>query len=181
MPEESPIPKTDPTRLQTVARVLARHGVEFIVIGGQAEYLMGSPRATFDVDLCYARSKQNIQALANALIELNAKLRGVPEGLPFKLDARTLEMGGNFTFTTSVVDLDMLAWVEPLGDYEAVRKAAQEFEVGGMKLRVISLDDLIRVKQHVNRPKDRESLYHLLAIKRILAEHGTDDPTKPVG
>jgi hypothetical protein len=32
--------------------VLIGHGVEFIVIGGQAQSIRGSPRATFDVEVC---------------------------------------------------------------------------------------------------------------------------------
>jgi len=33
--------------------VLAEHDAAFIVVGGQAETLMGSSRVTYDVDLCY--------------------------------------------------------------------------------------------------------------------------------
>jgi len=33
--------------------VLAEHDAEFIVVGAQAETLMGSSRVTYDVDLCY--------------------------------------------------------------------------------------------------------------------------------
>lgn len=74
----------------------------------------------------------------------------------------------------------MLGWVEPIGDFEALLKNAKEYQIGEMTLRLISIDDLIRVKQHANRPIDRESLYQLLAIKRVLAEKGIDDPTNPI-
>ena len=46
--------------------MLAEHGVEFIVVGGQAEALMGSARVTYDVDLCYRRTPQNLERLATA-------------------------------------------------------------------------------------------------------------------
>jgi hypothetical protein len=39
-----------------------------------------------------------------------------------------------------------------------------------MRLRTISLDDLIRVKRHIDRGKDSESLFQLLAIKRVREE-----------
>jgi hypothetical protein len=39
-------------------------------------------------------------------------------------------------------------------------------------VRVIGLDDLIRIKRHLSRPKDRESLLHLEAIKRLREEEG---------
>jgi hypothetical protein len=37
---------------------------------------------------------------------------------------------------------------------------------------VIGLDDLIRIKRHINRPKDRESLPQLEAIKRLREQEG---------
>ena len=98
-------------------------GVEFIVIGGQAETLMGSPRVTFDVDLCYRRSPDNHKRLATALQTLDVKLRNVPPEVRFQLDARTLALGASFT--TSLVDLDLLGWVEPIGDFDALVKKCE--------------------------------------------------------
>src|SRR5438105_4341033 len=103
MPEE--LPKSD---LQKIAEILLLHGVEFIVIGGQAEALMGSPRVTYDVDLCYRRTEDNLVRLANALKEMNPSLRGAPPDLPFVIDARSLALGSNFTLNTSIVPLDLL-------------------------------------------------------------------------
>jgi hypothetical protein len=48
--------------LERIAETMLRHDVEFIVIGGQAECLFGSPRLTFDVDLCYRRTPANLSA-----------------------------------------------------------------------------------------------------------------------
>jgi hypothetical protein len=64
-------------------RVLNDHGVRFILIGGFAATIRGSPVITGDLDLCYARDNQNLVALAEALQELQAKLRGAPPDLPF--------------------------------------------------------------------------------------------------
>lgn len=143
-----------------------------IVIGGQAESLMGSPRVTYDVDLCYRRTPDNMNRLATALRQLNARLRNVPPDVPFLLDGRTLAMGNNFTFHTSVIDLDVLGYVEPIGDFDAVAKGAEEYPIAGGPVRTIGLDDLIKVKSTIKRFKDGESMYQLLAIKRIRDERG---------
>ncbi len=66
--------------------------------------------------------------------------------------------------------LDLLGWVEPFGDYDRLRKTAETYRVGELELHAISLDDLIRVKEHIGRSKDGDSLYQLLAIKRIREE-----------
>ena len=155
---------------EKIAELLARHGVEYIVIGGLAEALHGSPRVTYDIDLCYRRTKENLQRLAEALRELKPTLRGAPPDLPFIIDARSLALGSNFTFNTNAGPLDLLGWVEPIGDYDALVKHAFTTRIGDLDLKLIDLDDLIRIKEHIRRPKDQESLRQLLAIKRIRQE-----------
>ncbi len=151
---------------------MQRYGVEFLVIGGQAEYLFGSPRVTYDVDFCYRRTRENIERLAAALKELKPTLRGAPAGLPLVLDAQALGFGSNYTFDTDFGKFDLLGWVEPLGDYDALLKNSEKYVIGDMEIQTIGLDDLIRIKEHIGRAKDRESLLQLLAIKRIRAEEG---------
>jgi predicted nucleotidyltransferase len=156
--------------LEKAIEPLAKHQVEFIVIGGQAESLFGSPRITYDTDLCYRRTKENLEKLATAVKELKPTLRGAPPDLPFILDARSLALGSNFTFKTTAGDLDLLGWVEPIGDFDAILKNAETYSLGDLTIKTISLDDLIRVKEHIRRPKDRDSLYQLKAIKQIRNE-----------
>lgn len=107
---------TEKSSLQQISERFAAHGVEFIIIGGQAEALFGSPRVTFDVDLCYRRTAENLERLAGALRELKPSLRGAPPDLPFQLDARALALGSNSMFRTISGSLDLLGWVEPIGD-----------------------------------------------------------------
>jgi len=144
--------------------------VEFIVIGGRAETLLGSARVTFDTDLCYRRTKENLERLTEALRELKPSLRGAPPDLPFIIDAQSLALGNNFTFDTTAGALDLLGYVEPLGGYDDLLKNADTLPFGDITLKVAGLDDLIRIKQHIGRPKDRDSLMHLLAIKRVRDE-----------
>ncbi|MBL8878558.1 MAG: hypothetical protein JNG88_05505 [Phycisphaerales bacterium] len=162
--------KSEKSRFEQIVEILVRHGVEFIVIGGQAETLFGSPRVTYDVDLCYRRSPANLNRLATALREIQPTLRGAPTDLPFRIDAQSLALGSNFTFDTPYGALDLLGWVEPLGDFDALANRAATLPLGPYDIMVISLDDLITVKQHIQRPKDRDSLFQLLAIRRIRDE-----------
>ncbi len=164
---------TEKSDLRKVAEVLARHGVEFIVIGGQAEILFGSPRITYDVDLCYRRTPANLERLASALRELKPTLRGAPPDLPVILDVRALALGNNYTFETPMGKLDLLGYVEPIGGFEDLLKKAEAYHLGDLSVQVIDLDDLIRIKEHIGRSKDRDSLFQLYAIKRIRGEQGT--------
>ena len=151
------------------------HGVRFIVIGGRAEQLHGGARVTFDTNLCYDPAPDNLVGLAAALRSLNVRLRNAPPDLPFQMDARTLQMGSNFTFVSDAGDLDVLAHVEPLGGFEALAATAEVYEFAGAKLQTIALEDLIRVKEHIRRDKDHASLMQLYGIRRVRAERRERD------
>ena len=153
--------------------MLADHGVEFMVVGGQAEALMGSARVTYDVDLCYRRTSDNLERLATALATLNLTLRGAPPELKFRLDAAALALGQNYTFEVDgEYPLDLLGHLEPVGTYEELLPRAEVVSIGGRPTRVMALDDLIRIKRYIGRPKDRESLLQLEAIKRLRDQEG---------
>jgi hypothetical protein len=149
-----------------IVRVLQRHEVEFVVIGGIAGQLWGSPTITQDLDICYAREKTNLEHLAAALRELNAKLRGVKEDVPFRLDARTLLNGDSFTFTTDFGAFDCLATPSGTSGYADLKQAAEAMPVGGgRKVWVCSIDDLIRMKRAASRRKDLLALEDLGALR----------------
>lgn len=159
--------------LERFCAVLAEHGVEFIVVGGQAEALMGSSRVTYDVDLCYRRTAANLGRLATALGTLNLTLRGAPPDLKFRLDAQALALGQNYTFEVDgEYPLDFLGYLEPVGTYDDLLRNVETISIGGRPTRIIGLEDLIRIKRHINRPKDRESLLQLEAIKRLREQEG---------
>jgi hypothetical protein len=166
MPEQSDLEK--------IADLFRKHGVEYLIVGGQAETLMGSPRVTYDTDLCYRRSPENLKRLATALQEIHPTLCGAPPDLPVRLDAQALAFGNNYTLNTSLGRLDLLGWVEPLGTYEALLPKSETYPIGPTVLRTIGLEDLITIKQHIGRSKDRESLLQLLAIRSIRNEQQSE-------
>lgn len=156
---------SDENGFEAILDLLIAKGVEFVVVGGQAEVLHGSARTTYDVDLCYRRTTENLEALAAVLLELGVSLRDAPPELSFHIDARALALGSNFTFSTSLLPLDLLAWLPPVGGYDEIAKSAEAYQYKGRSIQVIGLDDLIQIKEYLNRPKDREALLHLRAIR----------------
>jgi hypothetical protein len=155
-------PSFDPL---TALRALVDHGVRFVLIGGYAGAIRGSPMMTGDVDVCYARDDDNLQRLAAALEGLGARLRAAPREVPFRLDARTLAAGDHFTFTTSSGALDCLgapAGTDGFGDLDA---SATDEDLDGLVVRVASLDDLIRMKRAAGRPQDIVAVEWLAAIR----------------
>jgi predicted nucleotidyltransferase len=104
---------------------------------------------------------------------LRLTLRGAPPDLKFRLDAKALALGQNYTFEVDGEDaLDFLGYLEPIGTYDDLLPGTETVEIGGRPTRVIGLDDLMRIKRHINRPKDRDSLLQLEAIKRVREQEG---------
>jgi predicted nucleotidyltransferase len=134
---------------------LVRHGVDFVLIGGIAAIVLGSSYSTSDLDVAYARERANLERLADALRELGATLRGAPPGLSFWLDADTLEAGLNFTFETKHGNLDIFG--EPAGApaYTELKQRSSVERIGGLEIRVASIDHMIAMKEAAGRGKDR--------------------------
>lgn len=148
-----------------ILRTLALHEVRFVIIGGIAAAAHGSPTATGDIDVCYERTPRNLARLATALRELQARLRGVDEDVPFLLDPETLAAGDHFTLTTSLGDLDLLGTPAGSSGYPDLAARATQVDFGGSAFKIVSLDDLIQMKQAAGRPKDRIELEVLYALR----------------
>lgn len=147
-------------------RALVAHGVRFVLVGGLAGRVHGSPTVTNDTDVCHARDPENLDRLAAALRELDARLRGVDDDLPFRLDAATLAAGCNFTFTTSAGFLDVLGLPSGTDGYDDLVRRAERLDLGdGLVVDVVALDDLVRMKRAAARRKDLVEVEILLAVK----------------
>lgn len=147
--------------------LLADAGVQFVIIGGLAITIHGSSYVTFDLDICYARADENLLRLSHAFRPVNPRLRGAPEGLPFRLDDETLKQGLNFTLTTDLGDIDLIGEVAGLGNYAAVVAASMPVELFGKDYSVLTLDALITSKRAAGRPKDLQVLLELEALREV--------------
>ena len=140
--------------------------MDFVVIGGVAVVVQGSPRFTRDLDISYATSEENLARLGGLLVELGARLRDVDEDIPFAPDARTLRGFRMLTLTTREGDIDLLA--DPPGSpgYASLRDKATAVELDGDTVLIASIDDLIAMKQATARPQDMVDVESLRVAKR---------------
>jgi hypothetical protein len=149
---------------QQLLPTLTQSNVRFILIGGGAAIAHGAARATYDVDVVYARDSANIHALAAALLPHKPYLRGAPPGLPFRWDEATIRAGLNFTLTTSLGDLDLLGEAPGGGTYQLLLPHSLELELFGQRCRVVTLERLIHLKRAAGRPRDLEAIAELEAL-----------------
>ncbi|MDQ3608476.1 MAG: hypothetical protein M3459_06205 [Actinomycetota bacterium] len=143
--------------------------IEFVILGGLAVGFHGWPRATKDIDICPAPSRENWTRLAQSLLDLDAEHVGVgdfdPGELPFDpTDPQHLAEGGNFRLETRLGALDVMQWVPGVpGDfaYHHLAQTAVEAIVLELPLRFCSLEDLRTMKETAGRPRDLDDLQHL--------------------
>jgi cyclohexa-1,5-dienecarbonyl-CoA hydratase len=150
--------------------VLLDGGIEFIIIGGVAMYAHGSAQLTRDLDICYERSRENIERLAAALSPYHPRLRGAPEDLPFHFDASTITKGMNFTLATDLGDVDLMGEVKGLGQYDQVRTSSIALELFGRSCKLLSLDGLIRAKRATGRSRDAAAVAELEALRELTSQ-----------
>lgn len=151
-----------------ILRELLDADVQFVLIGGLAAQVHGSPSLTGDVDVCFALDGENLARLAGALRSLAAIRREMPPGLQAPIDAQALRAGDVFTLATRYGDLDLLAHPDPGLDFEGLVGRSIAAEILGLKIRVASLDDLMAMKRAAGRPKDRIELEILGAVREEL-------------
>ena len=84
--------------------------------------------------------------------------------MPFVLDLPTLRNGLNFTFTTTLGDLDLLGEVVGGGGYRDLLPHTFVVEAFDVKFKCVDLRTLIMLKRAAGRPKDLESIAELEAL-----------------
>jgi len=158
--------------LADILRGLRDAGIEYVVVGGLAANVHGSPRITADVDICYDPAPENLEHMARLLASWHAYLRGVEPGLPFTMDARTLRNAPVLTLVTDLGDLDVMDRVAGVGEYSAVRTASVMADLAGVQAHVLALDALIAAKRAAGRRKDLEALLELEALREERRRRG---------
>ncbi|MBF6558334.1 MAG: hypothetical protein IVW52_19725 [Acidimicrobiales bacterium] len=176
-------PDGPPHDLGRPIEVLDHHGLEYLMVGGVAAIGYGAERPTEDADCVVRRERANLNRLADALQELNARLRvgGMTDAearlLPVQIDGTTLDMASMSTWMTDAGPFDVLAGLEApdgrLVPYEELASRAMVLRGDGFVIRAASLEDIIRAKERADRGKDREAL--------VGADNPSDQVTRRAG
>jgi hypothetical protein len=148
-----------------ILQLLAKHEVDFVIIGGFAGAVHGCTILTQDIDICCDFSVPNLLKLATALKDIHPVHRMTPARLPLKLNEANTGQFKNLYLDTDIGQLDCLSFVEGLGDYEKVKQGSILIEAEGLKMRTLDIDTLIKAKKAMNRPRDRQMIEELKKIK----------------
>jgi len=157
-------------------RVLAEHGVDYLIVGGFAVQAHGFRRGTVDLDIVPRPDLANLSRLGEALASIGARL--FRSAAPVNVgDPHLLRRASLVPLMTDHGRLDILNVASTAGlsaDYGALRERALGVELDGVPLAVIGLDDLIRMKRAAGRDQDLEDIRALTALDEELAREARE-------
>ncbi len=145
------------TELAEVCWCLNEAGARYLLAGARALQLWGSARATRDIDVLIEPSEANAQRVLDALATMS---------FGFAKEWAAAEVAKKFVTIVGDdprVDILTLAWSVR---YRDAARSAVTFEVEGVEIPTLSIDDLIASKR-TGRPQDIADLVVLEEIKRL--------------
>ncbi len=151
---------------------LVNNGVDFVIVGGFAGVVHGCTYVTQDIDICCDFSPANLLALQRAVSDLDPVHRMTPNRKKLNLTQETCAQFKNLYLDTNLGQLDCLGFLDGLGDFRRAKEESELIEVEDTKMRVLSLEALVKTKKAMNRPRDKEAVAQLEAIKKLRARPG---------
>jgi hypothetical protein len=156
-------------RFLDILKVLARHHVDYILVGGVAAILEGAPVSTFDLDIVIPPASDNNLRLLGALRELKARYLD-PAGRQIVPDESRLATLRMHRLVTDHGPLDVMQSIGHGLTYADLATDTREYEVADIRVRTLKLEKIILSKEQANREKDRAVLY---TLRRTLLLKGT--------
>ena len=161
---------------QDIIREFNRHKVKFVLVGGIALNLHGGNRATQDMDILVEMSSKNLTNAVETLTKLgySTKLSVNPLDISKKdirkswIEEKNMKAFNFFKGEKSYEEVDII--IESPIDYETAAKDAKIIKIEGDTLPVISLRNLIKMKEVTGRDIDKMEIKALREIERLQNE-----------
>ena len=128
--------------------------VEYLICGGYAVGYYGYIRATYDFDILINPEKKNAVKTMRALTKFGFGNAGFNKSI-FTKEGTAVHMG----VEPNAIDL--------LTSISSKKTSLYFDEIEGIKIKIISLDNLIDAKKRVNRNKDKIDVEELLTKKNL--------------
>jgi predicted nucleotidyltransferase len=135
------------TTFADVLKALAAAGVDYILVGGLAVAFAGYARATDDLDLLVEASEPNLRRLLEVL-------EGFGEGAARELSPTDFPLEEGCVRVAEDFDVDLFTLMSGQ-TYADLLPESVVHDLGGVPIRHLSAEGLIRLKAPSPRPKDQ--------------------------
>lgn len=146
--------------------------VKYIIVGGIAINLHGFLRNTADMDILVEMTDENLKKVVTILKKkgYHVKQPVDPMGIADKktrhdwIHNKNMK-AFNFYKEDELKEVDII--IQSPITYEKAVKNALQFKIGNIKIQVISIDDLITMKNYAGRDQDQKDVEQLRKIKKL--------------
>jgi predicted nucleotidyltransferase len=152
--------------LNNLLELLVKSDIDFVLIGGYAGVVYGSSIVTKDIEICAVLGPDNIKKIRESLKDYKPKHRMTANKLSLMDHPSDLNTVKNLYIETELGVLDIISDVSGVGDFEKLKENAIEITIYGHKCKVISIEDLIKTKKALGRPKDLLAVEELQKLKK---------------
>jgi hypothetical protein len=135
--------------LNRIAKVLAEHRLEAVMVGNAAAALHGAPVTTLDIDFMFRKTPRNM-----------TKLKAVARSLGAAVFQPYYPASGLYRLVDDDrgLQLDFMFRLDGIRSFEGLRSRASRVELGEHELMVACLADIIKSKRAAGRDRDRAVL-----------------------
>ena len=155
----------DSLRLRELLARLIEADVRFVLVGGLAVNAWGYLRATRDVDFVPDPDSDNLARLDALLRDLGGKVDVNGKLLAGGAISTFLRTGDRTLVATELGQVDVLQGLPQVPPFAVLEQSAEDVDLGGLVVRVCSLEHLIEMKRASERARDREDLAALEAVQ----------------
>lgn len=159
--------KKSESGFETILQALVKNKVDFIIVGEIACFVHGWKNIILKLEILYSRPKENLRKIVSALAHFKPRRRGFSKNSPFVWEEKVLQNETNLMLETDIGSIDLLGEVAGIDSYD---KVLANSLILNSDVRVLSLDDLIKVKKAAGRPIDLLVLPELEALRDAFSE-----------
>jgi predicted nucleotidyltransferase len=142
--------------IENLLKLLNEYRVRYVIIGAAAFPVHGYTRTTMDTDIFIEPTEKNAVRCLKALKKFGYDITDI---------SVTELMKKKILVRQYLVEIDIHPFVTGMNFNQVWQDKVKE-KIGKTEVYFASLDDLIKMKKAVKRPKDKEDLKVLQALKR---------------
>ena len=150
---------------------LNEEGVRYIVVGGIAVNLYGIPRMTYDIDLLLDLEDKNLEKFLKLLKGWGFKPKVPMDIMEFAEKDKRKDWIKNKNMKAfnlvnpewAISEIDIV--IDSPVDYDKAHKRINEIKLHGVIIPVVSIDDLIKMKERTGRKQDKADIRYLKELK----------------
>lgn len=153
-------------RMHALLERMVEADIRFVLVGGLAVGAWGYVRGTKDVDVVPDPAEENLARLAELLRELDGKVEVEDRLLSADAISTFLRTGDRTLVATELGPVDVLQGLPQVPSFAVLDAQATDVDIGGLRVRVCSLEHLLEMKRTSERPRDRDDLESLEAAQQ---------------